>query len=85
MWADISMILALAFGLVAAVPGLLPAAGTALVTWSRVVSGVGWLGYGAGSMMGGVPDALVPGILAVQVGYGMAVLAIALQRCAEDR
>lgn len=83
-WADLSAVVALAFGLVTAVPGLLPAAGLALVTWSRVVSGIGWVGYSAGAMVAGVPDAVLPGVLLAQAGYGLAVVAIARQSCARD-
>jgi hypothetical protein len=81
--ADISLILAIAFGILTAVPGLLPAAGLALVTWSRVISGVGWLGYGGGVVLSGgqVPHEALPGILLAQAGYGLAVMAIALQAC----
>lgn len=83
--ADISLVLAIAFGILTAIPGLLPASGIALVTWSRVVSGVGWLGYGAGLLvLGGIPDQLMPGILAAQAGYGMAVIAIARQACRDE-
>lgn len=82
MWADISTILAIGLGLVTAVPGLLPASAILLVTWSRVLSGLGWLGFGLGSMaLNNIPSELVPGLLVVQAGYGMAVLAIALQPC----
>lgn len=80
----ISIALAGGFGIVTAVPGLLPPAAVAIVTWSRVVSGVGWLGYGAGAAtQWSVPEALLPGILLAQLGYGLAVLAIAKQPCAK--
>lgn len=83
--ADVSIVLAVTFGILTAVPGLLPAAGTPLVTWSRVVSGIGWLGYGAGLLVAEtLPEALLPGILAAQAGYGLAVIAIARQACRDE-
>lgn len=81
---DLSATLALAFGLVTAVPGLLPAAGIALVTWSRVVSGVGWLGYAAGAVAVGLPPEVLPGVLLAQAGYALAVIAIARQSCRDE-
>ena len=82
---EVSLILALVFGLVTAVPGLLPAAAVVLVTWSRVLSGVGWLGYAGGALvLGGIPDEILWGVLLAQAGYALAVVAIARQSCAED-
>ena len=81
----ISIALAGGFGVITAVPGLLPPAAIAIVTWSRVVSGIGWIGYGVGAVATWhVPDRLLPGILLVQIGYGLAVLAIAKQPCKKD-
>lgn len=78
----LSIVLAGGLGIVTAIPGLLPPAAIAVVTWSRVVSGVGWLGYGAGALTTwSVPEVLLPGILLVQIGYGLAVLAIHKQPC----
>jgi hypothetical protein len=83
LWVSVG--LAAGFGVITAVPGLLPSATVALVTWSRVVSGIGWLGYGAGVAAGThVPDVLLPGILAAQIGYGLAVFAIAKRPCKDD-
>lgn len=85
MWVAISLIFAFSLGIVTAVPGLLPAAGMPLVTWSRVVSGVGWIGYGTSLLLAGsLPDGMLPGILLAQLGYGLAVLAIALQPCRDQ-
>lgn len=81
---DLSLILAVIFGISTAVPGLLPASASLLVTWSRVVSGIGWLGYAAGATVSGIPSEALPGILIAQAGYGLAVFAIARQPCAED-
>lgn len=81
----LSVVLAVGFGIVTAIPGLLAPAAIAIVTWSRVVSGIGWLGYGAGALTTwDVPQALLPGILMVQVGYGLAVLAISKQSCDKE-
>jgi len=81
----LSVMLAVGFGVVTAIPGLLAPAAVAVVTWSRVISGIGWLGYGAGALTTwDVPQALLPGILLVQVGYGLAVLAISKQSCKKD-
>ena len=81
----LSVVLAVGFGIVTAIPGLLVPAAVAVVTWSRVISGIGWLGYGAGALTTwDVPQALLPGILLVQIGYGLAVLAISKQSCKKD-
>lgn len=79
---DVSIMLALVFGLFTAAPGLLPASSIVMVTWSRVVSGIGWVGYGIGALFAGeIPDAMVPGLLVAQVGYAIAVFAIINQPC----
>lgn len=81
----LSVMLAVGFGVVTAIPGLLAPAAVAVVTWSRVISGIGWLGYGAGALTTwDVPQVLLPGILLVQIGYGLAVLAISKQSCKKD-
>lgn len=81
-FADISVVLALVCGLFTAVPGLLPASTLIVVTWSRVLSGLGWLGYAIGALiMGEIPDPILPGVLLAQLGYGAAVFAIATQSC----
>ena len=83
--AEVSLVLAVVCGLATAIPGILPAAAAALVTWSRVLSGVGWLGYAGGALvLGGIPDEILWGVLLAQAGYALAVLAIARQSCAED-
>lgn len=82
----LSIALAIGFGIVTAIPGLLPPAAIAVVTWSRVVSGIGWLGYGVGATsLWHVPSLLLPGILMAQIGYGLAVLAISKRGCQSDK
>lgn len=76
MWADLSIFLALALGLVTAVPGLLPEPIVPLVVWGRVTAGVGWLSFAAGAATAGLPDAIVPGLLVAQAGYAIALTGI---------